>query len=233
VSPFEPDLSEDVLVELRGRALRDLGYDEPEDVDPAVLSILDEALDVAAQVVRPAGTYRIVPVLGTTPTSVETEAGPIRSALFARLVGMCSGSRSVVFMVSTLGEALEQTCSAADPVSRQLVFDTVGSELAEMVADLLEADWRKELKRLGLESSERFSPGYCDWALEGQSVVAAALDMEQVGVRLSSHFVMTPRKSVSAVAVAAEALAAPAPCVFCARDDCKSRRLPRQAVADD
>lgn len=221
---LDRELSTRVIGELRGKALERLGCGTRAAVDPVIRATLDEALDVAAKVVRPTGTYRILPVLGTTARSVRTEAGTIHSALFARLVKMCGGERSIVFMISTLGEALERSCEPAEPLVRQLVFDTVGSELAEMVADGLEADWRAELNVLGLQCSERFSPGYCDWALEGQAVIAAALDIDRVGVRLNSHFVMIPRKSVSAVAVAAREVPAPAPCAFCARDDCSSRR---------
>ena len=221
---LERELSTRVIGELRGRALERLGCGAGAAVDPVIRATLDEALDVAAKIVRPTGTYRILPVLGTTAKSVRTEAGTIRSALFTRLVEMCGGDRSIVFMISTLGEELERSCEPAEPLVRQLVFDTVGSELAEMVADGLETDWRAELDVLGLQCSERFSPGYCDWALEGQAVIAAALDIDRVGVRLNSHFVMIPRKSVSAVAVAAREVPAPGPCVFCARDDCSSRR---------
>jgi hypothetical protein len=224
VRALERELNPRIIDELRGKALERLGCGAGAAVDPIVRTTLDEALDVAAKVVRPAGTYRILPVLGTTARSVQTEAGTIRSALFSRLVEMCGGDPSIVFMIATLGAELERSCGAAEPLSRQLVFDTVGSELAEMVADGLEADWRAELEVSGLQCSERFSPGYCDWALEGQAVIAAALDFDRVGVGLNSHFVMTPRKSVSAIAVAAKEVPAPVPCVFCARDDCSSRR---------
>jgi hypothetical protein len=228
VRALERELGTRVIGELRGKALDKLGCGAGATIDPAVHAALDQALDVAAKVVRPAGTYRILPVLDATAKSVQTQAGTIRSALFTRLVKMCEGDPSIVFMISTLGEELEKGCGPAEPLVRQLVFDTVGSELAEMVADGLEADWRAELDALGLQCSERFSPGYCDWALEGQAVIAAAIDIDRVGVRLNSHFVMTPRKSVSAVAVTAREVPAPGPCVFCARDDCSSRRWPRR-----
>ena len=200
---LERKLSTRVIGELGSKALGKLGSATRAGVDPVIRAALDEALDLAARIVRPAGTYRILPVLGTTAKSVRTQAGEIRSALFTRLVKMCSGDRSIVFMISTLGEELERSCGPEEPLVRQLVFDTGGSELAEIVADGLQAERRNELDLLGLRCGERFSPGYCDWALEGQAVIAAALDLERVGVRLNAHFVMIPRKSVSAVAVAA------------------------------
>jgi hypothetical protein len=226
VCALERELGARSIRELRNRALDRLGCGTGAAVDPAVHAALDDALDVAAMVVRPAGTYRVLPVLDTTAGSVRTEVGEIRSALFSRLVRICEGDPAIVFMISTLGEALETSCGPAEPLFRQLVFDTVGSELAELVADALEADWRAELSAQGLHGSQRFSPGYCDWALEGQGVIAAALDVERMGIRLNEHFVMFPRKSVSAVAVAAREVPAPAPCVFCAREDCASRRWP-------
>jgi hypothetical protein len=229
VCALDRALSPGKIGELRGKALRRLGYDESAAAAPALVSTLEEALQVAARLARPAGTYRVLPILGTTARSIETEAGSIQSALLARLAGMCAGDASLVFMICTAGEELERSCSPEEPLARQWVFDTVGSELAEMVADMLEEEWRTELSRSGLRCSERFSPGYCDWALEGQAVIAAALDAERVGVCLNSQFVMIPRKSVSAVAVAAQEIPVSAPCVFCARDDCTSRRLPRES----
>ena len=221
---LELELSRGLIAELRGKTLEKLGCAGRENADPAILALLEEALDVAARAVQPKGAYRILPVLGTGSEGVRTEAGTIRSAMFTRLVEMCGGDPSVVFTMATLGDELERTCGADEPVSRQLVFDTVGSLLAEMVADLLESDWRAHVETLGLQYSRRFSPGYCDWALDGQSVIAASLDPERLGVRLTSHFVMIPSKSVSAVAAVAREVPIPAPCVFCAKDDCSSRR---------
>jgi hypothetical protein len=224
VCALELELSRGLIGELRGKTLEKLGCAGRENADPAILAMLEEALDVAAGAVHPKGAYRILPVLGTGSEGVRTEAGSIRSAMFTRLVEMCRGDPSVVFTMATLGEELERSCGADEPLSRQLVFDTVGSELAEMVADLLESDWRAHVETLGLQYSRRFSPGYCDWALDGQSVIAASLDPERLGVRLTSHFVMIPSKSVSAVAAVAREVPIPAPCVFCTKDDCSWRR---------
>jgi hypothetical protein len=226
VRALEPELSKSLIAELRGRVLGKLGCSGRETEDPAILATLDEALDTAARVVRPSGAYRILPVLGASGKSVRTEAGAIRSAMLTRLVRMSRGDRSLVFMIATLGEKLERACGPRDPVHRQLIFDTVGSELAEMVVEMLESDWRAHLDGLGLQASHRFSPGYCDWALDGQAVIAASLDAESLGVRLTPHFVMIPRKSVSAVAVAAREVPVSVPCVFCAKDDCPERRSP-------
>lgn len=221
---IERELSERLVGELRSRTLDKLGYAGHVTVDPVILAAVDEALDVAARVVRPKGTYRFLPVLGLRGKEIRTEAGIIRSPMLAHLLRMTRGDPSLVFMIATLGEELEKTCGSSEPVHRQLIFDTVGSELAEMVADMLESEWSVHADGLGLQCSQRFSPGYCDWALDGQAVIAASLDTGQLGVRLTPHFVMIPRKSVSAVAVVAREVPVSVPCTFCAKDDCPERR---------
>lgn len=222
---LELKFGKSLVEDLRRKTLEKLGYAEGETIGQAVLATLDEALDVAVGVVRPSGAYRILPVLGTSGEGVQTEVGTIQSAMFTRMVEMCGGDRSLVFMIATLGKEPERSCGPEQPVYRQLVFDTVGSELAETAADMLEADWRAHVAGLGLQYSQRFSPGYCDWALDGQGVIAACLDAERLGVRLSSRFVMSPSKSVSAIAAVAREVPVSAPCVFCTRDDCAFRRL--------
>ena len=53
---LERGLSARVIDELRGKALDLLGCGTSAAIGPAVYAVLDEALDVAAKVVRPAGS---------------------------------------------------------------------------------------------------------------------------------------------------------------------------------
>ncbi len=230
---FEPELNRGLIEGLTSKTLHKLGYDASETLDPKIAEVLDEALLVAKKVAKPRGIYRTFPVLGTSRDGVKTEAGIIRSAMFTRLANMCRGDRSIVFMITTIGEQLEITGRSSESLFHQLVFDTLGSELTEMVADMLEMDWRAQLSRLGLQCSSRFSPGYCDWALDGQDVIFKALDAGLIGVHLTSQFVIVPSKSISAIAVAAEEVPISSPCVFCAKEDCSWRRSPEDKTLMD
>lgn len=221
----EPQLNKRLIRKLRNNTLHMLGYDVGASLDPVVERTIDEALEVAVEVVRPKGIFHVLPVLRASKTGVETQVGVIRSAMFARLVDICSGNRSIVFMLATIGEEFERIGRANELLFHQLIYDTIGSELIEMIADLLEVNWRGRLENEGLQLSARFSPGYCDWPLAGQEVIFASLDASLIGVRLTSHFVMEPNKSISAVAVAAEEVPTPAPCTFCVKKDCQWRRF--------
>lgn len=221
-----PGLDHDFIERLRDNTLSKLGYGNAcMAMSPEIEKTLDEAITVAKKVVRPKGMYRILPILETGKDNIQTEAGSIQSIMFSRLAGMCSGNCLIVFMIATLGIEFERACGDNTPVIRQLVFDTVGSECAEMVADMIEADWKNQIDSQGLQYSWRFSPGYCDWGLEGQKVIFKALDAKLIGVSLTSYLVMVPSKSISAVALLAKDVPVPAPCAFCAKRDCAWRRL--------
>ncbi len=222
----EPQFDEKIMEGLRDRTLRKLGYGTRLGVDLMIVRTLDDVLDTATRVARLKGIYQVLPILGTGKSDVETQAGVIHSAMFTRLVHTCSGNPSIAFMIATIGEELEEIGRANSLVFDQLVYDTAGSELAEMMADLLEADCREKADKSGLQLSSRFSPGYCDWAMEGQEVIFSSLDAGLINVRLTSKLVMVPSKSVSAIAVVAEEMPVTVPCALCPSEDCPWRRSP-------
>lgn len=224
---FEPGINQLVIEQLKKNSILKLGYNAQRTLDPAIGATLDESLDFVRRFVHPKGICSIFPIQNIEKGSITTSTGTIHSAMFTQMVQMCKGETSIVFMAVTLGKELEDRASFQEPVYRQLVFDTVGSELAELMADMLESKWRKEIYQSGLEASQRFSPGYCDWALDGQGIFVTSLDLNRVGIHLSSNFVMMPSKSISAIAMAAESVPVTVPCIFCSREDCTSRRLHR------
>ena len=221
----ERELDVNTIEVLKERTLRKLGYGSGLGVDPIIVRALDKALVTATRVAKPKGIYRLLPVLAATKSGVETKSGVIRSPMFARLVSICSGKLSIVFMIATIGEELEEIGRANSSVFNQLIYDAVGSELAEMMADQLEADCREEVDSSGLRLSSRFSPGYCDWPLEGQRLIFSSVDSHLINVRLTSHLVMIPNKSISAIAVVSEKMPVAVPCAFCRRGQCPWRRL--------
>jgi hypothetical protein len=194
--------------------------------NPETLRALDGAVERAVAVAEPCGAYRFTPILDITPGGVETMFGAVSSGKFARMARESSGERRVAFAVATAGGALDAELAGDMSLLDQFVLDAVGSELAEMVADMVEARWKEEALVLCLEASTRMSPGYCDWSLRGQTVIFKAIDASAVGVRLTNSFLMIPAKSVSSAAVLAGEVPLPVQCVTCARTDCPYRRAP-------
>ena len=144
--------------------------------------------------------------------------------MFARLVRMCKGDSSVVFMVATIGNTLQKYRESDSPTHCQLVFDAVESELTEMLADGIEESWRRHADNSCLQYSSRFSPGYCDMDLKQQHIIFNTLDAARIGVILNPYCVMSPGKSISSFAIIASEVPVQTACVFCLKSSCPWRK---------
>ena len=87
------------------------------------------------------------------------------------------------------------------PVRKLIVAsDALGSALAEQAADAAEAELRQWAAKEGKYLTGRFSPGYGDWDIAVQPLVANALDtVRRAGLCVTDTNLMTPRKSVTAI----------------------------------
>jgi len=191
------------------------------------LRALDAAIERAVEVAEPCGGYRFARLVDVYEDGVKTMFGAVESTKFAMMARESSGDPRVAFALSTAGASLDAELALDIPLLEKFVLDAVGSELAEIVADMVEAEWKRDATEQGLESSARMSPGYCDWLLQGQSVIFKAIDAEAIGVRLTDSFLMIPAKSVSSAAVLAERVPLRVQCLTCTRADCPFRRAPQ------
>ncbi len=82
-----------------------------------------------------------------------------------------------------------------------LIADAVGGEAADAAMDFLQKQAAAELLHRGMALAQlRFSPGYGDWSLEGQTLFFSILEMDKLGVSLTPKRMMLPEKSVTAIA---------------------------------
>ena len=81
-----------------------------------------------------------------------------------------------------------------------LVLDACASAACEAACDKLQAMLEGQLCKDGLHPTDRFSPGYGDLPLTVQKPLLELLDAQRrCGITLSPTFIMTPRKSVTAI----------------------------------
>ncbi len=84
---------------------------------------------------------------------------------------------------------------------KALVFDAYASEFVDGALDIIIARKNAALKRMGRHlTHHRFSAGYGDLDIKYQKVFYDMLDMGTLGVELSEKFLLSPEKSVIAVA---------------------------------
>ena len=103
-------------------------------------------------------------------------------------------------------------CTAGEEVSRRskefmrsgnllegYVTDLVGSLLVEKAVGILHKRLANEMKGKGLEITNCYSPGYCNWKVDEQHKLFSFFPDGFCGVRLSESALMNPIKSVSGV----------------------------------
>ncbi len=84
---------------------------------------------------------------------------------------------------------------------KALVYDAYASEFVDGALDVIIARKNAALKRIGLHlTHHRFSAGYGDLAIKYQKVFYDMLDMGTLGVEINEKFLLSPEKSVIAVA---------------------------------
>ena len=99
------------------------------------------------------------------------------------------GCPQALLLAVTLGPAVDGVAS-----------DALGSALAEQAAEAAEAELRQLAAKEGKYLTGRFSPGYGDWDIAVQPLVANALDtVRRAGLCVTDTNLMTPRKSVTAI----------------------------------
>lgn len=206
----------------RGEVLRYLGY-AGQELGPELEARIDEQVarclevvraraslatfDVASREELPDGTPRV----RLCGTSLTLDGRSIDERL--------RGAVSVGVFAVTAGMGVEaelRRLSLTDRVA-EVVFDAAATAAVERAADAAEASLVAEASRRGLFAGGRFSPGYGDLPLATQAVLLPALDAQRrLGITLSSALLMSPTKSVTAVAgMFCEPRRARASCVGC------------------
>jgi len=212
----------------RRSVCRYLGY--AVDVDPSarISSLLNEYIEKTRHLIEPSYSY-LIKDIERVEGSRSFIKGPVvfESEAIARLLERCE---KIAVFILTIGSRLEETVGQlADDnlIVEAYVLDTIGSSVAESLADLLQEKIRDEAHSNGLCISRRFSPGYCDWDISQQEMVFPALNGVSSGVFLSDEFMMTPQKSISGIigiGLCDSGMDSFNPCKTCNKRNCPGRR---------
>ena len=109
---------------------------------------------------------------------------------------------SVIVFVATVGLEIDRMIAKYSSLSpsRALIFQSLGAERAEALADCFCDDMKREKSEYGYTLCPRFSAGYGDLPLSFQREIFSTLDAyKHIGVALGENMLMSPSKSVSAI----------------------------------
>ena len=220
----EPRVTKKMLKQLKDRIHLISRASENQRVLNHISNPLQSALEIVEKKVKPRVVYDIFSLLSSNEASVMTRAGSVESPMFSSMVNQSENNGHIVFMIGTIGSELEKGVDSSDDILSQWIYDIIGSELVEIIADDVENGLKKILAAHELELSHRFSPGYCDWSIEGQQIIFSALEAEKIDVKLTPQKMMIPKKSISCVMVSAKKVPVKSPCLLCSKKECPFRR---------
>lgn len=207
---------------------RYLGYRSTDSPSANIALLIDDCIQKSLPLLQPAFAYVMRNVSSVQgPISVLDDGSRFESEIIARLLEQC---QKVVVYVSTIGSQIEDMSSALAEdgfITEAYVVDSIGSSATEKLAETLHRKTVEEALPLGLCASRRFSPGYCDWHLDQQSVIFGIARGDSAGVHLTSACLMVPRKSSSGIIGLGRCdshVQTYNPCVTCRKAVCPGRR---------
>jgi hypothetical protein len=212
------------------RLYRRLGYSNGYNPRPAIVSIIDEAIEEAHDLIQPSCSYQIMDVKRIRRpkvTLVNSIKITITSDVMSWVLTPCE--QALVFVCS-IGPKIEERVANLMKEGQMLkasILDAIGSEAAERAAEHLQKQVREIANAGDAEITLRYSPGYCDWDITQQRLLFRAVDSENTEVELTNECLMTPKKSISGiigVGWGEKRRLRLSPCRFCTRQDCNNRR---------
>lgn len=169
-----------------------LRYSGAREETPAVRALLQECLALAGNAAAPAVCWLEAPLTFGETLGLgfaETASRDLRRAL--------TGCGSSLVFCATVGLEFDRLIARYrfEP-AKALMLQAIGTERVEALCDLF-CDTLGKTRPL----TPRFSPGYGDLPLSFQTAIFAALDPpKHLGVTLGETLLMTPSKSVTALA---------------------------------
>jgi len=174
----------------------------PNETDQYLLDIISEQVYYCTSICHPTGYYAVFqnPVFSgvTEELILNGQSFHLKKMVYSALK---KSSHMVLFAV-TAGPEIEKHSHRLMSERHSLeglVADLVGSEIAESIANYIHQTIIKKMALEGLNTTNRYSPGYCGWNVSDQQQLFMLLGEENSGIHLTDSSLMIPIKSVSGI----------------------------------
>jgi len=191
------DLKIDADAVLRGQGA------DPEIIrtrSPRLVETAQLALEESRGLLEPRVLVDELEVTGYKHETLELTMG--KKLVGPLVTGHLAGAQKIVVAVCTVGEKIDEYASQvmADDIVLGLAIDGVGSAAVEALANCVCREIELKAKKNNHQTTIPLSPGMIGWCVEtGQQVIFSLTDPRQIGVTLSPHFIMSPRKALSMI----------------------------------
>ena len=175
------------------------------------------------------GGYIIKDCLATNPKEglVVCSAGTLHTG--RRISRYMDNASQIALFICTAGSIftdLSHTYQQNGDFLEAFVTESIGSATVENAMDKIQSQLEQEMEAAGEKITNRYSPGYCDWALSEQQALFSYIGTHPTGITVNSSSLMQPIKSVSGIiGIGAEVQKKPYGCSICKSSTCVYRRI--------
>jgi hypothetical protein len=161
----------------------------------------DRHIAEAASLIALRGSFLRLPIHENDGRNIRlTDGLSFESTKLAAFLGNC---REAALLGATAGRAIMeaiQNKTNHDDLTAAVVYDATASEMTDAALDWITDYINRQLSREGRHLlPRRFSAGYADFALDNQKNIHEILRLTEIGVTLTSRFLLLPEKSVTAI----------------------------------
>lgn len=141
---------------------------------------------------------------------------------------MLLNSEQCAFFLVTAGsgpELLARSLMTQGNYLEGYIVDLAASVIVDLAADQVQEQLKDHAGALGLQITNRYSPGYCSWNVEEQQKLFSLFPHNCCNISLSSTSLMDPIKSISGIiGVGAGVKYRDYSCEICSMPDCHFRK---------
>ncbi len=169
-------------------------------ITPAVKSLVENCFKEAESLIKPRGVYLIRKIaeknnlIKLLNSNIVLKGESMRKLL--------KDAHAVIFMAVTIGPGIDERIKAeteAGNVEKALIFDVIGSEAVEAVANSLNSFLDTQARHTRSFLTMRFSPGYGDLPLDFQREIYNELKLKEIGIKINEKNLLYPQKTITAV----------------------------------
>ena len=192
---FEKRLSIESLHVHPEDVYRQMGYGKETPDERTAASVI-RLLTSVSQIAVPRYCYTVI------EGSLEKDVLRMEDCVFhlgSIIARQLVGATHFAVFVATAGAEFEEWRKKGD-LLESFIADALGSVMAERCADEMEKALQASIDKLGWKRTNRFSPGYCEWAtVEQLKLIPLLGNPNPCGVWLTESALMWPVKSVSGI----------------------------------
>jgi len=204
-----------------------MGYSQAGSCPEPVSEMIGEALSKAQELCDIKGGYILL-----DPVNADRENRILycKEQVFHTgkvVTNQLKNSVKAAWYICTVGEKLpdySRELMDKGDLMEGYVVDVAGNVIVETAMDLILSKLAGEMADEGLKTTNRYSPGYCEWDIIEQKKLFALFPKGYLGVHLTDTSLMQPIKTVSGVIGIGENVKNnPYTCNYCTQQNCLYR----------